>query len=369
MLRNINLSGLKNLRLTVTMVVICLLHASNTTAQSVREDFLVETVSRYDSPSNYAEAEFTYDTNHKLLTKSITGKMPEAGNVIDLNYLDEFEYTNGKVSKIKINDLTHFMFSHELLFFYDAQDHLIRKETWKNNTMIDHINYHYQNGRVTSTYSDNTLPFHFNTIYYDSLGNVWKQTHIYPVTDLIGNPIPGQFTSRDLFYEYDSSPKPNFGLDYLVGYQPFPWLGSIADLEMISSANNMTKAVSKQQTYNYTYNQYDLPATLHDIFDPMGPSPAQLYTITYKQIGSLGIEDKKAPKISIYPNPVSDLVHIECDMTGTLVFYDMVGREVLNKAFDTKTSVSTAHLASGVYSIKLVSKDRSVVTNSKIIKK
>jgi len=363
-----NFKGLKYLQLAATAALFYFT-IGTTNAQSVREDFLVETVSRYSDSTNYATAEFTYDSNHRLLTKNVTGKMPEAGEVIDLSYLDEFEYTNGKVSKITINDFTHFMFTHELLFFYDVQGTLIRKEMWKNNIMIDHINYHYQNGRVTSTYTDNTLPFDFNTIYYDSLGNVSQHTQTYPATDLIGQPIPGQFITRDLFYEYDSNPKPNFGLDYLVGYQPFPWLGYIVDLEMISSVNNMTKAITQQETFNYTYNQNGLPETLHNVFDPIGPNSAQLYTITYKQIGSLGIEDIKAPKVNIYPNPVTDVVNIECDIQGTIIIYDMAGRQVLTKEFDKKTAVSTAHLSQGVYSVKLISKDLSVITNSKMIKK
>ncbi|WP_177205767.1 hypothetical protein [Paenimyroides ummariense] len=52
----------------------------------------METVSRYYDSTNFATAEFTYDSNHQQLTKNITGKMPEAGEVIDLSHLDEFIY-------------------------------------------------------------------------------------------------------------------------------------------------------------------------------------------------------------------------------------------------------------------------------------
>lgn len=364
-----NLNGLKKLQLTATAALFYFINLGNATAQSVREDFLVETVSRYSDSTNYATAVFNYDSNHKLLSRNISGKMVEANQVIDVSFIDEFEYVNGKVSKIAIKDFTHFAFNQEHYFFYDAQDKLVRKEIWMHNIMVSHTNYHYQNGRVTSTYDDNSFPFDFNTIVYDSLGNISQQTQIYPDGDLIGQPIPGQFIIRDLYYEYDNNPKPNFGLDYLFGYQPFPFLGSIVDLEIILSNNNLTKAVFQKQTYNYTYNQYGLPETIHDIYDPIGPVPGQLYTITYKQIGSLGIEDKKVPAINIYPNPTTDVVNIECDMHGTLFFYDMTGRAVLTKDFDLKTAVNTAQLSSGVYSVKLISKDRSIITNSKVIKK
>lgn len=363
-----NFKGLKLLQLPATAALFYFT-IGTTNAQSVREDFLVETVSRYIDTVNYATAIFDYDSNNQLLSRNISGKMTEGNQVKDISYIDEFEYVNGKVSKVKVNDFTHFAFNHEFHFFYDNQNKLVRRETWMNNTMIAHINYHYENGLVTSTYDDNSLPFDFNTIIYNSLGNISQQTQIYPENDVIGQPIPGQFIIRDLYYEYDNNPKPNFGLDYLFSYQPFPFLGNVIDLEMTLSNNNLTKALFQEQTYNYTYNQYGLPKTIHDIYDPIGPTLGQLYTITYKQISSLGIEDKKVPKVNIYPNPTTDVVNIECDIQGTLLFYDMMGRKVLTKEFDSKTAINAAHLSQGIYSIKLVSKDQSVIANSKMIKK
>lgn len=130
----------------------------------------------------------------------------------------------------------------------------------------------------------------------------------------------------------------------------------------------MIKGISQRQTYNYAYDEYDLPARLHDRFDLIGSSYAKLYAITYKQIGLLEIEDKKALKIRIYPNALSNLVHNECDITGTLLFYDVSGLEVLNQSFNTKIAVSIAHLRNRVYSIKLMSNASSVFTNRKIVK-
>ena len=154
-----------------------------------------------------------------------------------------------------------------------------------NGFMIEHSNYHYENGRVVSIYNDHIAPFERDTIFYDNSGNITKHSCIYPKTDMLGQPIPDEFEVRELHYEYDNNPRPNFGLDYLFVYQLIPWMGTAFPCEIMNlSNNNMTKASYEYQTHNYTYNEHGLPKTLHNIFDPIGPQPGSVLTITYKRI-------------------------------------------------------------------------------------
>lgn len=366
--------SLRNTRSFLVLIfVFCGLIVTNTAqAQDSRDNFLVDEISRFESASNYASAKYEYDTENKLLRKVITGKMIENSQVRDLKYVYEFDYENGLVSKIQYQDLTHFKFSHDIHFIYNSLKELIRKETWMNGFMIGHLNYHYEDGRVVSIYNDNTVPFEFDTIFYDNSGNVIKHTVIYPKMDMVGQPIPGEFEVRVLYYEYDDSPRPNFGLDYLFAYQLIPWMGTAFPCEIMNlSNNNMTKAIFEKQTHNYTYNEHGLPATLHVIFDPIGPSPygGDIYTITYRQIEETSISEiiQNIASINIYPNPTKDKFMIDCESFSTIKLYDMLGKEVLNQNINRKSEINVNHLPKGIYNVRVVSEGK-IVVNSKIVK-
>ncbi|MDR1182378.1 MAG: T9SS type A sorting domain-containing protein [Bacteroidales bacterium] len=337
--------------------------------QNIRDNFLVDKISRYESASNYASAEYIYDTDNKLLKIVCTGKMIENGQVRDLKYVDVFEYENDRVSKVHSYDSTHFMFSYDIHFFYNLQKKLIRKEYWMNGSRLGRFNYHYENGRVVSIYNDNTMPFELDTIVYDNLGNVSKHIEIYPKLDMFGQPIPGEFEVRELYYEYDRHPRPNFGLDYLFAFPLIPWLGTAFPCEIsFLSNNNMTKAIYEQNTYNYTYNEYGLPETVHDIFDPIGPHPGSLLTITYKQIGETNISGvTQIEKINIYPNPSKDKFFIECENFSAITLYDMLGREVLNQNINGTSEINISQLPKGIYVIRVLSENK-VIGSSKIVK-
>lgn len=357
--------------LLILVFAFCGLTATNTAKaqQNIRDNFLVDKISRFESSSNYASAEYVYDTDNKLLRRVITGKMFENSQVRDLKYIDEFEYENGLVSKIKIQDLTHFMFSYDIHLLYNSQRELIRKENWMNGSMIGHFNYHYEGGRVVSIYNDNITPFERDTIFYDNSGNITKYTYLYPKMNDWGQPIPGEFEVRELYYEYDNNPRPNFGLDYLFVYQLIPWMGTAFPCEIMNlSNNNMTKAIFEQQTHNYTYNEHGLPETLHYIFDPVGPAPGALYSISYRQIGETSISEMiQIAKISIYPNPTTDKFFVECESSSTITLYDMIGRDVLNQNINGKSEIYINHLPKGVYNVRVVSEGK-VIGNSKIVK-
>ena len=330
MMPNGNSNSLKRVRTLLIFVFIGIttINIAKAQQEGIRDSFLVERISRYESSSNYGSAEYIYDDHNRLLRRVITGEMIENSQLRDFKYVDIFEYEDNRVSQIHYYDSTHFMFSHDIHFYYDSQGKLIRKETWKNGSILGHCNYHYENGHVVSIYTDNTAPFETDTIIYDNSGNVSKHIQIYPITDMLGQPIPGEFEVREYDYEYDNSPKPNFGLDYLFAYNLIPWLGTtLPDEVRFLSNNNMTKALFQQETYNYTYNEYGLPDTLHVIFDPVGPAPGNKLSITYKQAENVSIpEIDQIAEITIYPNPAKDKIMIDCEYSGIIKIYDIIGK-------------------------------------------
>lgn len=250
-----------------------------------RLNYLVDRTTRFESPTNYTNTDFIYDQNNLLIKKIQTGKFVQNNQIRNLEYIDEFEYLNGLVSKIYIKDLTFFMFSYNIHLFYNSQKNIIRKETWKNGVIIGHQNYHYQNNKVVSFYTDQTGPFETNRIYYDNLGNVFKLIYILAKTDDIGNPILGEFIEQTLLFEYDDKSKPNIGLDYLLFYSPLESIGT-AETGLVRelSKNNLTKNVNSGTTWTYKYNELGLPTQYEMKWDGIQTLQPILWEITYKKV-------------------------------------------------------------------------------------
>lgn len=79
----------------------------------------------------------------------------------------------------------------------------------------------------------------------------------------------------------------------------------------------------------------------------------------------------KESEISIYPNPISDVVNIVTNNTNKKDFrvYNMNGIEVINTISNqTTTQININHLSSGIYLLKIIDLDGSVSTH-KLIKK
>ena len=67
---------------------------------------------------------------------------------------------------------------------------------------------------------------------------------------------------------------------------------------------------------------------------------------------SFGIDDQNQLDISIYPNPVSDIVYIDGSSSQLkIVVFDILGKQVLNKSNTNTINVSL--LSKGVYFIKV----------------
>jgi PKD repeat protein len=81
-----------------------------------------------------------------------------------------------------------------------------------------------------------------------------------------------------------------------------------------------------------------------------------------------GITELNGSTVSVYPNPTRDALHVKLDASlidkTVIELYDGIGKLIMKeKATGTVTSFSIAHLARGVYSIRVVSdKDHKVIT-------
>jgi hypothetical protein len=78
-----------------------------------------------------------------------------------------------------------------------------------------------------------------------------------------------------------------------------------------------------------------------------------LITITENSTASIG--DNTINNLAFYPNPVSDVLHLQLDNMGTYAsysIYDVNGKQVIKELLDSK-EIKVADLNSGVYFIHL----------------
>ncbi len=270
--------------LGVIIFVSCDRNNNLNTGNSLRNNYLVDKIFRFEGSSHYKLAEYFYDTDNKLIKRLVTGKMIENNQVRDLKYIDEFEYENGFVSKIRIQDSTHFLYSYDIHLFYDSQNNLVRQEIWKNASMIGQRNFHYENNHMVSIYDNDTDPFETNTIIYNDLGNVIKHIYIVPKLSDSGQPIEGEYKEVEYLYEYDNGLRPNFGIDYLFVYDPLIGMGTETGFARELSHNNLTKYVNSGTTWTFTYNEIGLPTQYEMKWEGVETLIPMIFEIAYKRI-------------------------------------------------------------------------------------
>jgi surface protein len=91
------------------------------------------------------------------------------------------------------------------------------------------------------------------------------------------------------------------------------------------------------------------------------------WTITDSGVdcATAGVDNENLLAISVYPNPTSDMVHIEGNYTQLkVVIYDLLGKEILNKYITN--SIDIRHLKNGVYILQL--SDGLKVSSQRIVK-
>lgn len=86
-------------------------------------------------------------------------------------------------------------------------------------------------------------------------------------------------------------------------------------------------------------------------------------TITYSEIVSIDVQSEKEPRLTISPNPASDIINLDWDnqeLMVPIVLYDQLGVTVaiLNEG---QTSINISHLKSGVYYARTMLAGRQIV--------
>jgi hypothetical protein len=144
------------------------------------------------------------------------------------------------------------------------------------------LGYRYENGHIAGSLGNPANPY-VDTIVYNDLGNIIEYIYIRPELNAFGDPIPGTIKRVVNTYEYDNMQKPNFGLDYLFVYNPFPYIET-PDFEKNLSKNNITKATEDGYEWVYTYNENGLPETIETKWIGIETLEPMLLRMTYKQI-------------------------------------------------------------------------------------
>ncbi|MFN8206712.1 MAG: T9SS type A sorting domain-containing protein [Bacteroidales bacterium] len=334
--------------------------------QNYRNYFLVDTI--YSENSNLL-ATYIYDNENKLIKKTVTDQVIGPDRTIYRTWTDSFIYQNNKVTKIM--SFTGYIDS---LYEYDQKSNFV-KDSFEYNSEGNLIRsvgkeFIYENGYVVSTtgfYLDTC--FYQDTIVYNDLMNVTKHISVYPETNMMGEPIIGTYRVITRTYEYDNSQKPNFGIDYLFAYNPFPYTESPKLIKGLSK-NNMTNAEMDGYFWIYTYNKYGLPATIETKWIGTETANPMILRIKYKQIADVGVSEiiEEIPNINIYPNPTNDNFIIDYEFIGTIKLYNMIGKEVLSQEVNGKIEISINHLPQGVYNILLLSEGIIKKKNCRIVK-
>ena len=249
--------------------------------QGSETKYLVDKIYNYN---NDLIAEYFYDNENRLIKKYVTEHLGNNYQQEWASYSDEFEYHNGRISKIIHKDISHNMFNYEINIFYNINGKIIGTETYKNGQQISsNTNYRYKDDNLTGTvkYNVGTMIYK-DSIIYKNLENVVKYLYERPETDLIGNPILGTKVTTIQEFSYDNHSKPNFNLDYLFIYEPLPFR-ELADLQRQLSTNNMTEFIDGTK-WLYSYNEQGLPSTIEVEWKDIETSIPMLLIIKYKEI-------------------------------------------------------------------------------------
>jgi hypothetical protein len=72
-------------------------------------------------------------------------------------------------------------------------------------------------------------------------------------------------------------------------------------------------------------------------------------------MGVLGLDESANANLTVYPNPASDVVTIESNMTeGSIQIIDLTGKVIANQTVNgVATSFNTAALSNGMYTVIL----------------
>jgi hypothetical protein len=241
---------------------------------------------------------------------------------------------------------------YETIIEYDFEGRPIHKE----------ISFTYKDGYLESTYgyTFENIFYKDTAIYDNSMNNIIMHIYENPEYNMIGQPIPGTKRIDTVFFEYDNNPKPNYGIDALFYYDPFPYIEG-GELQRMFSKNNMTDATKSGYSWEYTYNENGLPITKETKWIGIETLYPMLWRITYKNATS--IKETAITNLQLSPNPTeaTSTLMLDLETAGNLhiILSNTLGQDLfeIHNNFETEGTFSKTFsietLPTGVYFIKI----------------
>ena len=243
-------------------------------SSDLRKKYLVEKITWYDDETNHKEAYYEYDNNNRLVRRIIHNTYFEQGRVKHDTIVDNYEYTEGNLTKISHKDV-YVSYTYDLE--YDNAGRLITSK-YGNNIM----HFCYRGGKMDSIWYDND-PECYTILKYDEHGNIVKEINRVPEMDDIWGEYPtGNYVFREHEYEYDDKIRPFFNIDNAFVYDPIFGQGTTTPnhIRMLST-NNLIKY--SRSSWHYTYNEEGLPIELRRRFEGVTPVNDPKYVFTYRK--------------------------------------------------------------------------------------
>ena len=111
------------------------------------------------------------------------------------------------------------------------------------------------------------------------------------------------------------------------------------------------------------------------------PEEEATYTFTVKATNEFGSDTKdlsivtvpnsipalETSPIKVYPNPANDILYIDANQPVQVIFYDFLGREMMNLNITEKANIDISKLPAGIYNIKM--QYGNTIENRKIVKR
>lgn len=242
-------------------------------SSDLRKKYLVEKITWYDDETNHKEAYYEYDNNNRLERRIIHSTYFEQGRVKYDTIVDNYEYTEGNLTKISHKDV-YVSYTYDLE--YDNAGRLITSK-YGNNIM----HFCYRGGKMDSIWYDND-PECYTILKYDEHGNIVKEIDRVPEMDDIWDPT-GNYVFRENEYEYDDKIRPFFNIDNAFVYDPIFGQGTThSEYIRMLSTNNLIK--HSRSSWHYTYNEEGLPIELRRRFEGVTPVNDPKYVFTYRKI-------------------------------------------------------------------------------------
>ena len=246
-------------------------------SSDLRKKYLVEKITWYDDETNHKEAYYEYDNNNRLVRRIIHNTYFEQGRVKHDTIVDNYEYTEGNLTKISHKDV-YVSYTYDLE--YDNAGRLITSK-YGNNIM----HFCYRGGKMDSIWYDND-PECYTILKYDEHGNIVKEIMRVPETEMddIGGKTPtGDYVFIENEYEYDDKIRPFFNIDNAFVYDPIFGQGTTHPVYIrMLSTNNLIKY--SRSSWHYTYNEEGLPIELRSRFEGVTPVNDPKYVFTYRKI-------------------------------------------------------------------------------------